>query len=88
MAPQSPEERKDANGDMLQAPEAVCGAALENMLCYKDVLDFLRQKLHLRDPVRSKLLESVIQRPPPISDRRKLDYFLFEIGLSFAFRDE
>jgi len=33
-------------------------------------------------------LESVIHRPPPISDRRKLDNFLFEIGLSFAFRDE
>ena len=25
---------------------------------------------------------------PPFSDRRKLDNFLFEIGLSFAFRDE
>jgi hypothetical protein len=33
-------------------------------------------------------LESVIHRPPPISDRRKLDNFLFKIGLSFAFRDE
>jgi hypothetical protein len=33
-------------------------------------------------------LESVIHRPPPISDRRKLDNFLFEIGLSFAIRDE
>ena len=32
---------------MLQAHEALCGAALENMLRYnKDVLDFLRQKLH------------------------------------------
>jgi hypothetical protein len=33
-------------------------------------------------------LESVIHRSPPISDRRKLDNFLLEIGLSFAFRDE
>ena len=33
-------------------------------------------------------LESVIHRPPLISDRRKLDNFLFEIGRSFAFRDK
>ena len=33
-------------------------------------------------------LESVIHRPPFISDRRKLDNFLFEIDLSFAFCDE
>jgi hypothetical protein len=33
-------------------------------------------------------LESMIHRLPPISDRRKLDNFFFEIDLSFAFRDE
>ena len=48
---------------------------------------------HFVVPANEKLtafleIESVIHRPPPISDRRKLDYFLFEIGLSFAFRDE
>jgi len=32
--------------------------------------------------------ESAIRALPPFSDRRKLDNFLFEIGLSFAFRDE
>ena len=39
-------------------------------------------------PLRGKVLESVIHRPPPISYRRKLDNFLFKIGLSFASRDE
>jgi hypothetical protein len=33
-------------------------------------------------------LESAISRATTFSDRRKLDNFLFEIGLSFAFRDE
>ena len=33
-------------------------------------------------------LESTISRATAFSDRRKLDNFLFEIGLSFAFRDE
>jgi hypothetical protein len=33
-------------------------------------------------------LESVIHRLPPVSDRRKADNFLFQFGLSFAFRDE
>jgi hypothetical protein len=33
-------------------------------------------------------LESVIHRLPPISDRRKVDNFFFQFGLSFAFRDE
>jgi hypothetical protein len=33
-------------------------------------------------------LESAIRRATTFSDRRKLDKFLFEIGLSFAFRDE
>ena len=33
-------------------------------------------------------LESAIRRATTFSDRRKLDNFLFEIGLSFAFRDE
>jgi len=33
-------------------------------------------------------LESAISRATTFSDRRKLDNFLFEIGFSFAFRDE
>jgi hypothetical protein len=33
-------------------------------------------------------LESAISRATTFSDRGKLDNFLFEIGLSFAFRDE
>jgi len=52
MAPQSPEERKKTQTEtMLQADEALCEAALENMLRYKDVLDFLRQKLHYETPL-------------------------------------
>jgi hypothetical protein len=33
-------------------------------------------------------LESAISRATTLSDRWKLDNFLFEIGLRFAFRDE
>jgi hypothetical protein len=33
-------------------------------------------------------LESAISRATTFSDRGKVDNFLFEIGLSFAFRDE
>ena len=43
----SPEERKKTQTEtMLQAHEALCEAAPENILRYKDVLDFLRQELH------------------------------------------
>jgi anti-anti-sigma regulatory factor len=47
----SPEERKKTQTEtMLQAHEALCEAAPENMLRYKDVLDFLRQELHYGTP--------------------------------------
>jgi len=47
----SPEERKKTRTEtMLQAHEALCEAAPENMLRYKDVLDFLRQELHYDTP--------------------------------------
>ena len=47
----SPEERKKTQTEtMLQAHEALCEAAPENMLRYKDVLDFLRQELHYETP--------------------------------------
>ena len=43
----SPEERKKAQAKtMLEAHEALCEAAPENTLRFKDVLDFLRQELH------------------------------------------
>jgi len=51
---QSREERKKTQTEtMLQAHEALCEAAPENMLRYKDVLDFLRQELHYDTPPRS-----------------------------------
>jgi len=47
----SPEERKKTQTEtMLHAHEALCEAAPENMLRYKDVLDFLRQELHYETP--------------------------------------
>jgi hypothetical protein len=47
----SPEERKKTQTEtMLQAHEALCEAAPENILRYKDVLDFLRQELHYETP--------------------------------------
>jgi len=47
----SPEERKKTQTEtMLRAHEALCEAAPENMLRYKDVLDFLRQELHYETP--------------------------------------
>ena len=47
----SPEERKKTQTEsMLEAHEALCEAAPENMLRFKDVLDFLRQELHYETP--------------------------------------
>ena len=49
----SPKERKKTQTEtMLQAHEALCEAAPENMLRYKDVLDFLRQELHYKTPLK------------------------------------
>ena len=47
----SPEERKKTQArTMLEAHEALCEAAPENTLRFKDVLDFLRQELHFETP--------------------------------------
>ncbi len=47
----SPEERKKEQTEtMLAAHEALCEAAPENILRFKDVLDFLRQDLHHETP--------------------------------------
>ena len=47
----SPEERKKTQAKtMLEAHEALCAAAPENTLRFKDVLDFLRQELHYTNP--------------------------------------
>jgi hypothetical protein len=37
---------------MLEAHEALCEAAPENILRFKDVLDFLRQDLHHETPLK------------------------------------
>jgi anti-sigma B factor antagonist len=45
--PASPEEQKsEQKKDMLDAHEALCQAAPENLLRFKDVLDYLKQDLH------------------------------------------
>ena len=47
LAPPSLEERKKTQTEtMLEAHEALCEAVPENILRFKDVLDFLRQELH------------------------------------------
>jgi anti-anti-sigma regulatory factor len=51
LVPQSPEERKKTQTEtILEAHEALCEAASQNILRYKDVLDFLRQELHYVTP--------------------------------------
>ena len=45
--PAAPEEQKsEQKKDMLDAHEALCQAAPENILRFKDVLDYLKQDLH------------------------------------------
>ena len=51
LAEQSPDERKKKQTEtMLEAHEALCEAAPENVLRFKGVLDFLRQELHYDAP--------------------------------------
>jgi anti-sigma B factor antagonist len=51
LAEQSPDERKKKQTEtMLEAHEALCEAAPENILRFKGVLDFLRQELHYDAP--------------------------------------
>jgi anti-anti-sigma factor len=40
------EQKKEQAGTMLEAHEALCQAAPENLLRFKDVLDYLKQDLH------------------------------------------
>ena len=48
---QSPEVKKKEQAEtMLEAHEALCEAAPENLFRFKDVLDFLRQDLHRETP--------------------------------------
>jgi anti-anti-sigma regulatory factor len=48
---QSPETQKKEQAEtMLEAHEALCEAAPENIFRFKDVLDFLRQDLHHETP--------------------------------------
>ena len=50
-AVRSPADRKKEQTEMmLEAHEALCEAAPENILRFKDVLDFLRQDLHHETP--------------------------------------
>jgi hypothetical protein len=46
----SDQQKKKQTEIMLEAHEALCKAAPENVLRFKDVLDFLRQELHYETP--------------------------------------
>jgi anti-anti-sigma regulatory factor len=49
----SPEAKKKEQAEtMLEAHEALCEAASENLFRFKDVLDFLRQDLHHETPLK------------------------------------
>lgn len=41
-----PEQKNEQRKDMLEAHEALCEAAPENLMRFKDVLDYLKQDLH------------------------------------------
>jgi anti-sigma B factor antagonist len=50
---QLPETKKKEQAEtMLEAHEALCEAAPENVFRFKDVLDFLRQDLHHETPLK------------------------------------
>jgi anti-sigma B factor antagonist len=46
----SPDQKKKVSADMLDAHEALCEAAPENLSRFKDVLDYLKQDLHHETP--------------------------------------
>ncbi|HZR05364.1 MAG TPA: STAS domain-containing protein [Candidatus Udaeobacter sp.] len=48
----SADRKKKQTETMLEAHEALCEAAPENILRFKDVLDFLRQDLHHETPLK------------------------------------
>jgi anti-anti-sigma regulatory factor len=49
----SPEAKKKEQAEtMLEAHEALCEAAPENLFRFKDVIDFLRQDLHHETPLK------------------------------------
>jgi hypothetical protein len=50
---------------MLDAHEALCEASPENVLRFKDVVDFLRQELHSTTDSKYAVLESCGRKGPP-----------------------
>src|SRR5450432_2011137 len=48
----SAEQKQEQAGTMLEAHEALCAAAPENLTKFKDVLDYLRQDLHPESPAK------------------------------------
>jgi anti-anti-sigma factor len=44
------DQKKQVNADMLDAHQALCDAAPENISKFKDVLDYLKQDLHHETP--------------------------------------
>ena len=57
LATQSPGERKKTQTEtMLEAHQALCEVAPENILRFKNVLDFLRQELHYETPLEVTVL--------------------------------
>ena len=64
---QSPEDRKREQLEtMLEAHESLGEAAPENMLRFKDVLDFLRQDLHQSVPETLRLAPKGSHDSPPV----------------------
>ena len=63
----SPEDQKREQLEtMVEAHEALCEAAPENMLRFKDVLDFLRQDLHQSAPETLHLPPKQLHNNPPV----------------------
>ena len=65
---QSHEERKREQIEtMLEAYEALCEAAPENIVRFKNVLDFLRQDLHQFAPETLRLPPKRVHNDPPVA---------------------
>jgi anti-anti-sigma regulatory factor len=64
---QSPrDEKREQIETMLEAHEALCEAAPENILRFKDVLDFLRQDLHQSVPETLHSPPKELHNNPPV----------------------
>jgi anti-sigma B factor antagonist len=48
----SPDQKREQAQTMLDAHEALCRAAPENLTRFKDVLDYLKQDLHQKTPAK------------------------------------